>query len=175
MSVCLSVCPRECIRNTHARSLPIFVHAAYVRGSVHLRHVDDRPHRLSAGRGDGSAQCGLSVIYDCLVVHCIMSRHFIFDKEFSCSFVPSLAPDPDDSTDLPKPNSRLRFLPVSARDHLCLENSSVSRGYLFCEWKTSFSRQLVTALYQLNHRDGGRSTQSGHLLCHTDPPLSLEP
>ena len=28
----------------------IFVHVAYVRGLV-LWHVDDRPHRLSAGRG----------------------------------------------------------------------------------------------------------------------------
>jgi len=26
------------------------MHVAYVRGSV-LRHVDDRPHRLSAGSG----------------------------------------------------------------------------------------------------------------------------
>jgi len=56
----------------HARALPnFFVHIAYVRGSVLLRHVDDRPHRLSgvsAGRGDGSAQRGRSVIYyDCLV------------------------------------------------------------------------------------------------------------
>jgi len=45
----------------------IFVHDAYVRGSVLLRHVEDRPHRLSAGRGDGSAERGRSVIYDCLV------------------------------------------------------------------------------------------------------------
>jgi len=37
----------------HARFLPIFVHVSYVRGSVLLRHVDDRPHRLSAGRGNG--------------------------------------------------------------------------------------------------------------------------
>ena len=65
MSVCLSV--REDISpGPHARSLPIFVHVAYVRGSVLLRHVDDRPHCLSAGRGDGSAQRGQSVIYDCL-------------------------------------------------------------------------------------------------------------
>jgi len=42
----------------------IFVHVAYVRGSDLLRHVDDRPHRLSAGRGDESAQSGRSVIYD---------------------------------------------------------------------------------------------------------------
>ena len=35
----------------HARSLPIFVHVAYVRGSVPHRHVYDRPHRhrLSPG------------------------------------------------------------------------------------------------------------------------------
>ena len=44
-----------------------FVHVAYVRGSVLLRHVDDRPHRLSAGRGDRSAQRGQSVIYDWVV------------------------------------------------------------------------------------------------------------
>jgi len=43
------------------------VHVAYVRGSVLFRHVYDRPHRLSAGRGDGTAQRGRSVIYDCLV------------------------------------------------------------------------------------------------------------
>ena len=45
------------------------MHVAYVRGSVLLRHVDDRPHRLSTGRADGSAQRGRSVIYDCLVMH----------------------------------------------------------------------------------------------------------
>jgi len=28
-----------------------FVHAAYARGSVLLRYVDDRLHRLSSGRG----------------------------------------------------------------------------------------------------------------------------
>jgi len=46
MSVCLSdsISPEP-----HARSLPSFVHTAYVRCSV-IRHVDDRPHRLSAGR-----------------------------------------------------------------------------------------------------------------------------
>jgi len=47
MSVCLSVCPRAYLQN-HTRDLyQIFVHVAYVRGSV-LRHVDDRLHRLSA-------------------------------------------------------------------------------------------------------------------------------
>jgi len=55
------------------RSLPIyFVHVPYVR-SVLLRHVDDRSHRLSTGRGDGSAQRGRSAIYDCLVVLVIVS------------------------------------------------------------------------------------------------------
>jgi len=50
--VCLCVCLSARISaEPHARSLPIFVHVAYDRGSVLLRHVDDRPHRLSAGRG----------------------------------------------------------------------------------------------------------------------------
>jgi len=64
VSICLSamISPEP-----HARSLPFFVHVAYVRGSVLLRHVDDSPHRQSAGRGDGSVQRGRSVIYDCLV------------------------------------------------------------------------------------------------------------
>jgi len=71
--VCLSVCPRGYLRN-HTRDLyQIFVRVAYVRGSVLLRHVDDRPHRLSAGRGDGSAQRGRTVIYDCLLSSVILS------------------------------------------------------------------------------------------------------
>ena len=50
MSVCVSVCPRGYLRN-HTRDLyQFFVDVAYVRGSVHLRHVDYRPHRLSAGK-----------------------------------------------------------------------------------------------------------------------------
>ena len=73
LSVCLFVCPREYLRN-HTRDLyQIFVHIACVGGSVFLRHVDNRPHRLSAGRGDGSAQRGRSVIYDCLVIHLCFS------------------------------------------------------------------------------------------------------
>jgi len=47
------------------------VHVAYVRGSVLLLHVDDRPYRVSAGRGDGSAQ--RSVIYDCRVFNFYLS------------------------------------------------------------------------------------------------------
>jgi len=42
------------------------VRVAYVRGSVLLRHINDRPHRLLAGRGDGSAQHGCN-LYDWLV------------------------------------------------------------------------------------------------------------
>ena len=66
--VCLCVCLSVRISpQSHARSLPIFLHVAYVHGSVLLRHINDRPHRLWAGRGDGSAQRGRTVIYDCLV------------------------------------------------------------------------------------------------------------
>jgi len=82
--VCLSV--REDIHilssEPHARSLPIFLHVAYVRGSVLLRHVYDRPHRLSSGRGffpvenalsagKGAWECTARVkypIYDQLVI-----------------------------------------------------------------------------------------------------------
>jgi len=64
------------------------VRVAYVRGSVLLRHVYGRPHRLSPGRGfssllkmhywpgkgDGSAQPGAKyAIYDCLVAACYHS------------------------------------------------------------------------------------------------------
>jgi len=59
--VCLSVCLQGYLRN-HTRDLyQIFVHVAYVRRLVLIRHVDDGPHRLSVGRGDGSAQHGRSV------------------------------------------------------------------------------------------------------------------
>jgi len=47
LSVSLSVCPTGCLRN-HMRDLyQFFVHVAYVRFSALLRHVYDRPHRLS--------------------------------------------------------------------------------------------------------------------------------
>jgi len=69
MSVCLCVCPRGYLQNNMRYLNQSFVHVAYVCSSVLLWHVDDRPHRLSAGRGDGSAQRGRSVIYDCLVLY----------------------------------------------------------------------------------------------------------
>jgi len=48
--VCLSV--REDISGTTgAIFTKFFGHVAYVRGSVLFPHVDDRPHRLAAGRG----------------------------------------------------------------------------------------------------------------------------
>jgi len=49
--VCLSVCPRGYLQNHTCDLYQIFVHVAYVRGSVLFRHVDDRPHRVSLGRG----------------------------------------------------------------------------------------------------------------------------
>jgi len=56
MSVCVSVCSRAYLQG-HLRDLyQIFVHVAYVRGSVLLRQGDDSTHRLSAGvMGDHSA------------------------------------------------------------------------------------------------------------------------
>ena len=73
-SVCLSV--REDISGTtFALFTKFFMHVACVRGSVLIRHVYDRPHRLSpergflplknalsAGKGDGSAQRGRSML-----------------------------------------------------------------------------------------------------------------
>ena len=61
--VCLSVCLSAMISSEpHARSLPIlFVRVAYVRGSVLLQHVDDRPHRLSAGLGVTGVHCASEV------------------------------------------------------------------------------------------------------------------
>jgi len=68
--VCVSVCPRGYFGN-HTRDLyQIFVHVAYVRGWVIIRHVDDRPHHLSAEEGDGSAQNVRSVI--ALLFMCLM-------------------------------------------------------------------------------------------------------
>ena len=53
MPVCLSVClsvRKDISGITRAIFTKFFAHVAYVRGSVLLRHVDDKPHRLSAGR-----------------------------------------------------------------------------------------------------------------------------
>jgi len=66
--VCLSVC-KDISGTTLAIFSKLFVHVAYVHGSVLLRHVYDRSHRLSPGkgflphcreRGDGGAQRGRS-------------------------------------------------------------------------------------------------------------------
>jgi len=79
LSVCLSVCvcPRGISPEPHARSLPIFVQVAHVRGSVLLRHVDNRPHRLSPGRGVGSAQRGRSASLPCyLLIFFTKDTHF---------------------------------------------------------------------------------------------------
>ena len=53
------------------------VHVVYVRCSVFVRHVDDRPHRLSARRGDG-AKCNLRLpcsICNFSVCHCVDRMH----------------------------------------------------------------------------------------------------
>jgi len=73
--VCLSV--REDISGTTRAILPIFVHVACVRGSVFLRHVYDRPHRLSPGRDLSSP----------LTVHCnaLAAKGIIRSPITSCS------------------------------------------------------------------------------------------
>jgi len=81
-SVCLFVCLSAKISpEPHPRSLPIFVHVACVRSSVLLRHVYDRPHRLSPGRGFPhwkyiiGQEMGVRsadkvcCLYDCLVIN----------------------------------------------------------------------------------------------------------
>ena len=54
MSVCVSACRsvhEDISGTTRAIFTKFFVHVACVHGSVLLRHVYDRPHRLSPGRG----------------------------------------------------------------------------------------------------------------------------
>jgi len=50
LSVCLTV-HKDISGTTYTIFTKCFVHVAYVRGLVLLWHVDDRPHRLLAGRG----------------------------------------------------------------------------------------------------------------------------
>jgi len=91
LSVCLSVCLRGYLRN-HTRDIyQIFVQVTYVRGSVLLRHVDDRPHRLSEEEGDGSAQRGRSVIYDCLVPYAIIPHFHSQLNRKKSDYVPNIA------------------------------------------------------------------------------------
>ena len=75
MCVCVCLCHSLSVRlsvqqdisgNTRAIFTKFFVHVAYVRSSD-LQHFNDRPHCLLAGRSDGSAQHGRSVIYNCLI------------------------------------------------------------------------------------------------------------
>jgi len=77
VSVCLSVC-RGDISGTTRAIFTKFLRAAYVRGTVLLWHVYDRPHRLSPGilphwiciigreRGMGVHRGAKYAVYDCL-------------------------------------------------------------------------------------------------------------
>ena len=79
MSVCVSVSPRGYLRNRKRDIYQIFVHVAYVCGSVIPRHVDDRPHRLSAGRGwrecTATAKCNLRLSCFQVVIFIVAGRH----------------------------------------------------------------------------------------------------
>ena len=80
LSVCLSV--REDISGTTRAIFTRFFCACCLcpwLGPPPACWLHDRPHRLSAGRGNGSAQRGGSLIYDCLVwCLCLVenSRHY---------------------------------------------------------------------------------------------------
>jgi len=65
--VCLCVCPTGYLWNHRHDLYQFFVHTAYVRGSVLLRYVDDRLHRLLAGRGwrDCTAQTKCNLWLPC--------------------------------------------------------------------------------------------------------------
>jgi len=49
--VCLSACVRGYLRNHTCDLYQSFGHAAYVRGFVLIRHVDDRLHLLISTKG----------------------------------------------------------------------------------------------------------------------------
>jgi len=51
LHVCVCLSLHKDISGTTCAIFTKSVHAAYVRGSVLLWYVDDRPHRLSSGRG----------------------------------------------------------------------------------------------------------------------------
>ena len=73
--VCLSVCPPGYLRN-HTRDLYDFVHIAYVRArsSSGMLTIGRIAYRRKGG--DGSAQCGRSAIYDCLVLVLVVDIAF---------------------------------------------------------------------------------------------------
>jgi len=65
MFVSVSVC-EDISGTTRALYTKLFVYVAYVRGSVLVQYVDDRLHRLSAGRGrrewTALANCNLRLL-----------------------------------------------------------------------------------------------------------------
>jgi len=89
MSVCVSVCPRGISGTTRVIFTKFFVHVAYVRGLVLLRHIT-----CWQEGGNGSAQGGQSVIYDCRVdllvyVHvCINTLPSAKSRRHSCTGPP---------------------------------------------------------------------------------------
>jgi len=67
MNICLSACLPACLPvqqhisgTTRAIFAKFFVRVAYVRDSILVQHVDDRPHRLLPGRGcTACAKCNI--------------------------------------------------------------------------------------------------------------------
>ena len=97
MSVCVCLSVREDISGTtRAIFTTIFVHVAYVRGSVLLRHVDDRPHRLSAGRGSREctvqAKCNLRLPCVNLNITCSRSPILTLSCDLYCVYSFTVSP-----------------------------------------------------------------------------------
>jgi len=86
LCVCLSV--RQEISGTTRAIFTNFLHVADVRGSVLLRHVDIRPHRLSAGRGwrecTARAKCNLRL--PCFFLQPLRLSAFCHERNYSCSY-----------------------------------------------------------------------------------------
>jgi len=85
MSVCVSVCLFARISpEPRALSLPIFVHVAYVRGSVFLRRVHNRTHRLSPGMVFSIEDALCRCIWDPYGWECtVWAKYAIYDIVFT--------------------------------------------------------------------------------------------
>ena len=99
LCVCLSVslAVREDMSDTtRGMFTKLFVHVAYVRGSVLLRHVYDRPHRLWVGREwwecTARVKCNL-LLCVCVCSTVLMLLKMVVEYCHLTSDIPSTAPE----------------------------------------------------------------------------------